>query len=247
MSLQIINKKQPLVHCITNYVVANFTANGLLAIGASPVMADAIEEVEEMASKASALLLNIGTLNERTIQSMKLAGQSANAHQVPIVLDPVGAGATAFRYETIKQLLKLLKISLIRCNIGELAAIAGVNWSAKGVDSGEGEIEVGETAKQLANDYQCIVIVTGQQDVITDGKRLEYITGGNVLVTKMTGSGCLLSAICAAMLGSSSQPFDDLKTLLDEYKQASANSSASMGTFHMNFLNELEIFSEGRQ
>lgn len=247
MSLQTIYNKQPLVHCITNYVVANFTANGLLAVGASPVMADAIEEVEEMTAQANALLLNLGTLNDRTIQSMKCAGQSANTHQIPVVLDPVGAGATALRSETSKQLLELLTIRLIRCNAGELAAIAGVQWAAKGVDRGDGEINIAQIAMQLANNYQCMVIVTGELDVITDGDKLETIAGGHEKVTKMTGSGCLLSALCAAVLGSSSEPFEDLMTLLSEYKQASANAYASMGTFHMNFLNELERLAEGKQ
>ena len=247
MSLQAIHKKQPLVHCITNYVVANLTANGLLAVGASPVMADAVEEAGEMAAQSNALLLNMGTLNERTIASMKQAGLSANKHDTPVVLDPVGVGATKFRVETARQLLDILKVDVIRCNIGEIAALAGVNWASKGVDSGEGDIDVAATAKRLANDYQCIVIVTGKQDVITDGERLEVVTGGHEKVTKMTGSGCLLSALCAAVLASNNEPFEDLLKLLNEYKQASANSVAAIGTFHTNFLNELENIAEGRQ
>lgn len=247
MSLQAIHKKQPLVHCITNYVVANFTANGLLAVGASPVMADAVEEAGEMAAKANALLLNMGTLNERTVESMKQAGLSANNHNIPVVLDPVGVGATKFRAETAQQLLDLLKINVIRCNIGEMAAIAGANWESKGVDSGKGNIDVAETAKKLANEYNCMVIVTGKQDVITDGKRLEFVAGGHEKVTKMTGSGCLLSALCAAVLANSREPFDELLSLLNEYKQASASSVATIGTFHTNFLNELEKLAEGRR
>ncbi|MCM3720628.1 hydroxyethylthiazole kinase [Solibacillus isronensis] len=247
MSLQVIHKNQPLVHCITNYVVANFTANGLLAVGASPVMADAIEEVGEMAAQANALLLNMGTLNERTIESMKKAGLSANMHNTPLVFDPVGVGATKFRAETAQQLLDLLKINVIRCNIGEMAALAGVNWASKGVDSGKGDIDVAVTAKKLANNYQCIVIVTGEQDVITDGIRVEFVEGGHEKVTKMTGSGCLLSAFCAAVLANSKEPFDDLLTLLNEYKQVSANSVAAIGNFHTNFLNQLENLAEGRK
>ena len=247
MSLQAINKNQPLVHCITNYVVANFTANGLLAVGASPVMADAIEEAGEMAAQSNALLLNMGTLNERTVASMKQAGLSANKHHTPIVLDPVGVGATKFRVETARQLLDLLKIDVIRCNMGEMAALAGADWTSKGVDSGKGDIDVAATAKQLANNYQSIVIVTGEQDVITDGERIEFVTGGHEKVTKMTGSGCLLSALCAAVLANSKEPFNDLQTLLNEYKQASANSVAAIGTFHTNFLNELENLAEGRR
>ena len=247
MSLQKIHKAKPLVHCITNYVVTNFTANGLLTVGASPVMADAIEEVAEMASKADALCLNIGTLNERTIQSMLAAGQSAHEHGIPIVLDPVGAGSTSFRTQITLTLLQQLQVSLIRCNIGELAAIAGVNWQAKGVDSGSGELDVVQTAQMIANTYNCFVVVTGAEDVLTDGQTVEVITGGHEKITKVTGSGCLLSALCAAMLASSSEPLLDLKNLLREYKQIGSSAFAQMGTFHENFFNYLEQFAEGRQ
>ena len=245
MSLQKINLQKPLVHCITNYVVANFTANGLLAIGASPVMADAVEEAAEMASKSNALLLNIGTLNEQTIKSMILAGKSANVKNIPIVFDPVGAGATNFRLQTTMDLLQKLKINLIRCNVGELAAIAGVSWLAKGVDSGVGELDVAETAMFIANKYNCLVIVTGEQDVITDGNRLEWIVGGHEKVTKITGSGCLLSAFCAAELASCENAFEDLANLLRDYKQASLKAYSTIGTFHINFLNQLEYLAEG--
>lgn len=202
---------------------------------------------EKWYAQSSALLLNLGTLNERTVASMKEAGFSANKHHTPVVLDPVGVGATKFRIETARQLLYLLKIDVIRCNIGELAALAGADWTSKGVDSGNGHIDVAATAKQLANHYQSIVIVTGEQDVITDGERVEFVTGGHEKVTKMTGSGCLLSAFCAAVLANSKEPFNDLQTLLNEYKQASANSVAAIGTFHTNFLNELELLAEGRR
>lgn len=245
MSLQKINTQKPLVHCITNYVVANFTANGLLAVGASPVMADAQEEVAEMASKADALLLNIGTLNERTISSMQVAGQSANTHHVPIVLDPVGAGATVFRTRATLALLQQLKVSLIRCNIGELAAIAGVNWHSKGVDSGSGKLDVVQTAKTVARNYNCLVIVTGETDVLTDGVQVALITGGHEKITKVTGSGCLLSAICAALLASSTELFSDLANLLHEYKQISEWAYGPIGTLHENVLNYLERLAEG--
>lgn len=227
--------------------MANFTANGLLTIGASPVMADAVEEAAEMASKSNALLLNIGTLNEQTIKSMILAGISANAKNIPIVFDPVGAGATNFRLQTTMDLLQHLKINLIRCNVGELAAIAGISWLAKGVDSGVGELDVAETAMRVANKYNCLVIVTGEQDVITDGNRLEWIVGGHEKVTKITGSGCLLSAFCAAELASCENAFEDLASLLRDYKQASLNAYSTIGTFHTNFLNQLEYLAEGHQ
>jgi hydroxyethylthiazole kinase len=245
MSLQKIYIQKPLVHCITNYVVANFTANGLLSIGASPVMADAQEEVAEMASKADALLLNIGTLNERTISSMLAAGQSANQNDVPIVFDPVGAGATALRTSTTLDLLKQLQISLIRCNKGELAAIAGSQWQSKGVDSGTGVLNVLQTAKLVAQQYQCLVIVTGETDILTDGEKVIEITGGHEKITKLTGSGCLLSAICAALLASGTEPLIDLEQVLIEYKKISEWAFGAIGTMQENVLNYLELVAEG--
>lgn len=247
MSLQKIYERKPLIHCITNYVVANFTANGLLAVGASPVMADAEAEVVEMARQADALLLNIGTLNERTVRAMQLAGKSANMYHVPVVLDPVGAGATTYRTQTVKALLAQIRVQLIRCNVGELAAIAGIDWRSKGVDSGEGTIDVIETAQQVAKRYECFVIVTGETDVMTDGDSVETISGGHINMTRITGSGCLLSAICAAVLASSTTPFDDLVAVLAEYKRIGERAVQPLGTFQIELLNQLAQFAEVAQ
>lgn len=247
MSLQKIYERKPLIHCITNYVVANFTANGLLAIGASPVMADAEAEVVEMAHQADALLLNIGTLNERTVRAMQLAGKSANMYHVPIVLDPVGAGATTYRTQTAKALLAQIHVQLIRCNVGELAAIANIEWHAKGVDSGTGTIDVITVAKEVAKRYECFVIVTGETDILTDGNNVETISGGHINMTRITGSGCLLSAICAAVLASSTTPFDDLVAVLADYKRIGERAVQSLGTFQMELINQLEQFAEVAQ
>ena len=247
MSLQLINERKPLVHCMTNTVVANFTANGLLAIGASPVMADAIDEMDEMVALADCLLINIGTLNVRTVTAMKRAVKNANAKGIPVVLDPVGAGATSYRLETARYFLEHARVTLLRCNAGELAAIAGVNWQARGVDSGEGDASIDVLAKEVAARYRCLVIVTGEQDVLTGGEQLAYARGGHVNVTKITGTGCLLSAICAAMLASSTDPLHDLQQLLTEYKQAAENAFAPIGTFQLQFLNELERIAEVAQ
>lgn len=244
MSLHKINERKPLVHCITNYVVANFTANGLLAIGASPVMADAESEVVDMAQQADGLLLNIGTLNERTVRAMQLAGKSANMYHVPIVLDPVGAGATVYRTQTTKALLAQINVQLIRCNAGELAAIAGVNWVSKGVDSGKGSMDMIATAQQVARRYECFVIVTGETDILTDGHDVKTITGGHEKMTRITGCGCLLSALCTAVLATSTTPFEDLATLLAQYKQIGERSATlPIGTFQTELLNGLEQFA----
>ncbi|MFY0519459.1 hydroxyethylthiazole kinase [Lysinibacillus sp. UGB7] len=247
MILQTIRKQKPLIHCITNYVVANFQANGLLAIGASPVMADEVDEVDEMVKIASALLLNTGTINNRTRESMLRAGKMANTLDIPVVLDPVGAGATTFRKKTVHQLLAEVKFAVIRCNMGELAAIANVSWQQKGVDSGSGSICIEEEAKQLAQRYDCIVIVTGEKDFITDGEQMQWIVGGHYQMTEVTGTGCLLSAICAAAYVAHNEPFTQLVGTLLAYKklaEQAACSTQNIGDFQIAVLNELHHLSK---
>ncbi|MDM5249760.1 MULTISPECIES: hydroxyethylthiazole kinase [unclassified Lysinibacillus] len=247
MIIQNIRKQNPLIHCITNYVVANFQANGLLAIGASPVMADDSHEVEEMVAIASGLLLNIGTLNEQMKESMLLAGKKANAQGIPVVLDPVAAGATSYRKQTVQQLLAEIKFAAIRCNIGELAAIANVDWQQKGVDSGTGSISLEVEAKQIAQLYNCIVIVTGEKDFITDGKQHQWVTGGNSQMTEVTGTGCLLSAICCAAYTAGNEPYYQLVDTLSLYKKVAEQAASAthyIGDFQITILNELHRLSK---
>ncbi|WP_068983989.1 hydroxyethylthiazole kinase [Lysinibacillus xylanilyticus] len=247
MIFHTIRKRNPLIHCITNYVVANFQANGLLAIGASPVMADDSHEVEEMVAIASGLLINIGTLNNQMKKSMLLAGKKANALGIPIVLDPVAAGATTYRKQTVQQLLKEIKFAAIRCNVGELAAIANVDWQQKGVDSGTGSISLEIEAKQIAQLYNCIVIVTGEKDFITDGEHQQWITGGNSQMTEVTGTGCLLSAICCAAYSTGNEPYNQLVDALSLYKKVAEQASSStdyIGDFQITVLNELHRISK---
>ena len=161
MSLNHIRRHAPLVHCISNIVVANFKANGLLAIGASPVMADAPEEVAQMVAIAGVLSINMGTLNSESVKAMLAAGRTANALNKPVVFDPVGAGATEFRRHTVRDIMREVKLNVLRCNVGELAAVAEVPWQQKGVDSGEGDLAIVEVAKQVAKQYHTVVAVTG--------------------------------------------------------------------------------------
>ncbi|MGG0657482.1 hydroxyethylthiazole kinase [Rummeliibacillus pycnus] len=249
MSISKIRMTSPLVHCMTNYVVANFTANGLLAIGASPVMADEASEVEEMVSIASALLLNIGTINTRTKEAMILAGRKANEKKIPVVLDPVGVGATTFRKQTVHQLLEAVKFDLIRCNAGELATIAGVKWQTKGVDSGEGEIDVEQVAQQVARQYNCLVIVTGPSDILTNGEQTRSIVGGHELMTQVTGTGCLLSAVCSAALSVEGDPLAVLHDVLQDYKAVAERAAIAgpLGSFQVEVLNALHDISRGEQ
>lgn len=245
--LTAIHQAKPLVHCITNYVVANFTANGLLAIGASPVMADEVEEVADMVSIAGALLLNIGTVNTRTHDAMLVAGKKANECGVPIVLDPVGVGATPYRKSAVMQILDQVKIDVLRCNEGELASIYGVAWESRGVDSGEGDMDTIEAAKEVAKKYQCTVVVTGETDLVTDGEDIIKVHGGNIFATRVTGTGCLLSAICAAVLASNERSLQGLASTLKQYKEASEQSGEELGTFQINFVNALQKMAEESQ
>lgn len=241
--LRELRARKPLIHCITNHVVSNFQANGLLALGVSPVMGDEQLEVAELTGHADALSLNIGTITERSFDSMLIAGRAAMEKGIPIVLDPVGAGATSYRLQAVKRLLAELDITLLRCNAGELAAIAGADWQARGVDAGEGQGDLETIAKQVANEYQILVAVTGMSDLVTDGKRTEHITGGDPLMASVTGMGCLLSAVLAAFLTDrESTPMDALAYGLQMYANAGSHASKialNPGTFQMVFLDEL--------
>ena len=238
-----IRQEQPLIHCITNIVVANFQANGLLALGASPVMADAIEEAADIAAVSSATVLNIGTLKRDTVEAIILAGKSANIHSKPVVLDPVGVGATAFRKQSVLQILKEVDVTLIRCNAGELAAIAGVQWAAKGVDAGEGDADIETIAKEVALQHRCLVAVSGTIDIVTDGNKILHITGGHPLMTRVTGVGCLLSSVTGAFLAvSNKSSLEAVATALSFYKYVggkAAEIAVGPGDFAVHFVNTL--------
>src|SRR6266516_4079250 len=169
--LAAIRERKPLIHQITNYVVMNETANVTLAIGALPVMAHAVEEVEEMASVAGALVLNIGTLSHQWIDAMLLAGKAANAAGVPVVLDPVGVGATRLRTETAKRILDEVDVAVLRGNAAEVAALAGVEAEIRGVESIGAAAEGAELARKAARTLGVVASVTGPTDVVSDGRR----------------------------------------------------------------------------
>lgn len=195
-----IRQQNPLIHNITNIVAANFSANGLLAIGASPLMSANIEEMAEVPKISQTLVINIGTLMGKDIEAMLLAGKTANQQGIPVVLDPVGVGATAYRRQTVQTLLSEVQFALIRGNAGELATIAGVDWSAKGVDAGCEGADLDLIARKVSHQYGCAVLISGEVDVICEGDRLARVYNGTPLFPKITASGCLLSAVCGAFL-----------------------------------------------
>jgi hydroxyethylthiazole kinase len=196
--LKKVRENKPLVHNITNVVVTNFTANGLYALGASPVMAYAHEEVADMAKIAGALVLNMGTLTAETVEAMIIAGKSANAHGVPVIFDPVGAGATPYRTEVAQRICEELDLAIIRGNAAEIANSIGETWEIKGVDAGEVGGNVEELARNAAKKLKSVVAITGEVDVITDGTTLYTVSNGDEMLTLVTGTGCLLSSVLGA-------------------------------------------------
>ena len=196
--LEKLRKHAPLIHNITNYVVMNPTANALLSIGASPVMAHESKEMEEMVSIASALVINIGTLSERWIEAMHIAGQTAKNKGKPIIIDPVGAGATSLRTDTTKSLIEEVNPQIIRGNASEILAVAKAEMSTKGVDSTASADEAIDVAKELAKNTRSIVSISGKTDYITDGNTLHKVENGHPLMGKITGTGCTASALTAA-------------------------------------------------
>lgn len=206
--LKKLREYSPLVHHITNYVTVNDCANVTLAIGASPVMADDINEVYDMVSIASSLVINIGTLNSRTIESMLIACKRANELNIPIVLDPVGAGATPYRTEFAKRLLKEVNFSVIRGNLSEIKTLYGINSKTKGVDSVEeisdktSDFEITkDIVKSFSKEIGSVVAVTGAIDVISDGNKVYTIKNGNKAMSKITGTGCMCTSLIGSYLG----------------------------------------------
>lgn len=195
-----IRERKPLIHHITNMVVMNDTANITLAIGALPVMSHAPEEVEEMVSLASALVLNIGTLTVELIEAMLLAGKQANERGIPIVLDPVGAGATRFRTQNALRLLSELRIAVLRGNAAEIGALIGVESETRGVASISVDAAPLVVARNASSIFGCTVAITGAQDVIVDGERIATVDNGDPLLPAITGSGCMSTSLVGAFL-----------------------------------------------
>jgi len=197
-NLTAVRNTKPLIHNITNFVVMNFTANTLLAMGASPVMAHAENEVESMASFAGALVLNIGTLTDSWVNSMIKAGRTATRLNIPIILDPVGSGATSLRTDSAKRIIGETNVSVIRGNASEILSLRDDNSVTKGVDSLHSVDEAEETAKILAAELGTTLAITGPIDLVTDGKKTLRIANGHPMMPNITGTGCAATASIGA-------------------------------------------------
>jgi hydroxyethylthiazole kinase len=193
-----LRSRRPLIHHITNFVVMNTTANITLCAGALPVMAHARQEVEDMTASADALVFNLGTLWPEQVEAMLLAGGRANAKGIPIVLDPVGAGATPYRTESAHRLLNELSIAVVRGNAAEIAALTGIESGIRGVEAVGSTADAAAIALALARRYRCVAAVTGPVDIIADSERLFRVLNGHPLMAKVTGTGCMATSVIAA-------------------------------------------------
>jgi hydroxyethylthiazole kinase len=242
-SLRRLRDAKPLVHQITNYVVMNETANATLALGALPVMAHAREEVEEMAAIAGALVLNIGTLSPHWVDAMLLAGRVANERGVPVVLDPVGAGATTYRTETAKRILDEVDVTVLRGNAGEVATLVGVAAEVRGVESMAVDGDPAALAREAGRRLGLVASVTGPVDHVSDGETVISIANGHPLLATVTGTGCISSALTGCFLAVNREaPLAAAAEALVAFGVAgedAANGAKGPGSFHVGLYDGL--------
>jgi len=246
-AVEAIREQAPVIHNITNFVVMNNTANALLALGASPVMAHAEEEVEEMVGIAGALVINIGTLSRHWTPSMLKAVQYAHRKKIPIVLDPVGAGATSYRTRTSLELLEAAPITIIRGNASEIMALVNSEARTKGVDSSALSEDALDAARRLHETYGSVVCVSGETDYIVAGADVTRILNGHILMTKVTGLGCTASALCgafAAVNGDFALAAAEAMAVMGIAGEMGAMKSFGPGSMQVNFLDALYRLSE---
>ena len=201
-----LRDKKPLIEQVTNYVTINDCANVTLAIGASPVMGDGFEEVDQMIMISDALVINYGVINGASLKTMIKAGKTANKHNIGIVLDPVGVGATQFRNEAIVDLLTQVHPTIIKGNASEIMSLSGMNTQSKGVDSSADSLEAIDAALKVARDHRCVCAVTGRIDIITDGRYTVKIYNESDLLSYITGTGCMITSLAASFLGGGASP-----------------------------------------
>ena len=240
-ALTALRANRPLVHCLTNEVVQEITANVLLAAGASPAMVVAMEEAPVFTAISGALLINTGTPYPERVAVMKACAQAANDHGVPWVLDPVAAGATPWRTQAIRELLAL-KPTILRGNASEILALAGSGKGGKGDDSTDDSRTALSAAQRLAEETGTVVCVTGPVDYATDGKRTLSIAGGNVMTTLVVGTGCSLSALTAGFAAKAEDPLVATIACCQFVKRAAeiaGNASRGPGSFHDAYLDAL--------
>lgn len=246
----LLKNKKPLVHHITNNVTINDCANVTLAIGASPVMATSIQEVEDMVQIADSLVINIGTITEEIVQSIIKAGKAANGKGIPIIFDPVGVGATPYRKEVAELILKEVSLSIIRGNISEIYALIGGDSKTKGVDSGTVLMDQSQLTFQAAKQLSSVVVISGEVDTISDGKKVVEISNGDPLLPCITGTGCMLTSLTAAFAGCCDDYFASgilgslVMGIAGERAKQSLHNNDGIGTFRVKLMDEIFNMNE---
>ncbi len=242
-----VRQQAPLVHSITNYVVMNNTANALLAVGASPIMAHAHPEVKDLVAISNALVINIGTLDEYWSSAMILAAEAAHNTGKPWILDPVGAGATAYRDEVLQKLL-IFKPTVIRGNASEIIALAKANMTTtKGVDSSAKSNEAIHSANKLMEECQSVVCISGETDIIISAQKSISLKNGHPLMTKVTGLGCSATAIIGAFIGISEDKrlaVAAAMALISIAGELAFKESKGPGSLQVNLLDKLYNITE---
>lgn len=241
-----VREARPVVHSITNYVVMNSTANVLLAMGASPIMAHAPEEMEDIVAIASSVVINIGTLSSAWVESMMLAGRLAVNTGKPLVLDPVGAGATALRTSTARKIIESSLPTVVRGNASEILALSPVGGTTRGVDSIHSMDDAKEAAQEIASALGTVVAVTGERDLVTDGKRSLVVTGGHPLLGYVTGTGCAASVVVGAFLAAGTDPVLSAAAGLSFFGlagESAASEASAPGSFWTKVLDALYLIT----
>lgn len=242
-----IRRKNPLIHQITNLVTMNDCANVTLAAGASPVMAFSVEEAAEMAMKSNALLINIGTLRPEAYEGMISAGKAANRMGIPVVFDPVGAGATSYRTHCAMEIIREIKPIVIRGNASEVDHLTGGMSNTKGVDSRHITLSNTEIAEKAASTFNCVAVVSGKEDAVSDGKNTYLIQNGHELLTKVTGTGCMSTALIACFSSLDTDPLHSaiagisLMGLAGEMAAASLGKQEGLGSFKVRMMDFISI------
>jgi hydroxyethylthiazole kinase len=245
-ALRRVRAEAPVVHNITNYVVMNTTANALLAVGASPVMAHAAQEVEEMVGIARALVLNIGTLSDDWIEAMILAGVAARQRGIPIILDPVGAGATSYRTTTARRLLSEVSPTIVRGNASEIRALCSEVAATRGVDSVHGTEESLDAALALSQAQGCVVSMSGPTDIIVSGESVARVRNGVPMMTRVTGMGCTASALTGAFAAVTASPFlaaTQCMAVLGVAGELAAERATGPGSFQVHLFDALSALA----
>lgn len=241
----LVRSRNPLVHHITNMVTINDCANVTLAIGASPVMATSVEEVEDMVQIANALVLNIGTIQAETFSAMLLAGKAANKKGIPVIFDPVGVGATTYRKKVAGELLEKISVAIIRGNASEIDSLIGGKGKTRGVDAGDNSLDSKELAMKAANLFSCVVIVSGKIDIVSNGKEIVQIENGDTWLTKVTGTGCMATSLIASFAGTTDDYFSasiagmSTMSLAGERARRKLYEGAGIGQFKVKLMDEI--------